>query len=124
MESIHNSKNINTVSPEIVMLRRTKQIIWLVLFALVGNLVIVLSRGEFYQAALVSFLILSMIAAARLASKESFKVAAIIVIYVLTFGILAVLWSSGGLYDIALLAIPGISIFAAMLGMTKINSTV
>lgn len=121
MENRQRANNILSVSPENLMLRRTTQIIWLVLVAMVGNLSLIIYRGEFSKAALVFMLVACMIYSARLAAKEQFKTAAQIVIYVLSIGVLSFLWTSGGLYDIALLAIPGISIFCAMLGMSRLN---
>lgn len=124
METIGVENSSSQISAENVMLQRTKQIVWFVLAALIGNLIIVIYREGPYQAAIVTFLIFCMCFAARFAAKQQYRIAAQIVISVLTFGVLAIIWTSGGLYDLSLLAIPGISIFAAMLGMTRVNSIV
>lgn len=111
------------ISAQNVMLKRTKQIIWFVLLSLIGNFIILSNKGDYYQAVLIAFITLLMLFAARLAAQDRYNEAAKILIYSLTFGVISLLWTSDGLYDLALLAIPGISIFAAILGMTKINVT-
>lgn len=124
MELENNNNSHLSEPPETVMLKRTRQITWLVLLAFIGNFIIVTVRGEYSQAILIFFLTLCTTFSVILAAKKRYEQAAQILISVLTIGTLALLWTSGGLYDMVLLAIPGISIFAAMLGMSKVNISV
>lgn len=109
-----------TASSQRLMLKRVKQIVWFVQFALLGNLALLVVRAEWLQAGVVGCLSLNLLWAAWLAHKGRFESSATLLITILSIGVFAIVWSGGGLYDLGLVALPGIVIFAAMLGMHRV----
>lgn len=111
------SEYSGSLSPKTLMLKRVKQIIWLVILALSGNLAILIHTEAYLHFFLVTLIIATLLYGARLAHQQRYESAANILITTLSVGILALIWDSGGLYDLSILGIPGLLIVSAMLGM-------
>lgn len=108
-------KNTETYKDEIIS-KRTNQINWLILIAVSGNLIIDIARKAWISSSLLGITVFFLIGIFQLIKKRKQKLAAEILISGLTILVFSVIWfTGGGLYDLALLAVPSILIFSAIL---------
>lgn len=98
---------------------RLRQLFWIALVALSLASLELFRQGKPIDALILIFAALCLLVVPILENKGHYEAAATVLVGVLTAMVCTFSWISGGLHDLSIVALPGILVFVALLGINK-----